>query len=57
VHCKNQTKFASVVERLLALHDQQMSEAPMRRVVEVEKQPRQSLASACASPLVRLKPD
>jgi hypothetical protein len=46
-----------VVERLLALHDQQMSEGPMRRVVEAGKQPRQFLASACASPLVRLKSD
>lgn len=27
---------APVIERLLALHDQQLSEAPMHRVVEAE---------------------
>lgn len=35
---------APVIERLLALHDQQLSEAPMHRVVEAEKQLRQFLA-------------
>jgi hypothetical protein len=44
---------APVIERLLALHDQQLSEAPMYRVVEAEKQLRHFLAGAGASPLVR----
>src|SRR5471032_2172342 len=35
---------APVIERLLALHDQQLSEAPTHRVVEAEKQLRQFLA-------------
>jgi len=48
---------APVIERLLALHDQQLSEAPMHRVVEAEKQLRQFLAGAGASPLVRPKSD
>jgi hypothetical protein len=44
---------ASVIERLLALHDQQLSEAPMHRVVDAEKQLRRFLAGTGASPLVR----
>ncbi|OTP80272.1 hypothetical protein PAMC26510_03185 [Caballeronia sordidicola] len=44
---------APVIERVLALHDQQLSEAPMHRVVEAEKQLRQYLAGESASPLVR----
>jgi hypothetical protein len=48
---------APVIERLLALHGQQLSEAPMHRVVEAEKQLRQFLAGAGASPLVRPRPD
>ena len=35
---------APVIERLLALHDQQLSEAPMHRVAEAGKQLRQFLA-------------
>jgi hypothetical protein len=46
---------APVIERLLALHDQQLSEAPMHRVVEAEQQLRQFLAGTDASPLVRPK--
>jgi hypothetical protein len=42
---------------LLALHDRQLSEAPMFRVVEAEKQLRQFLAGTDASPLVRQKSD
>ena len=45
-----------MIERLLALHDQQLSEAPMHRVVEAEKQLRQFLAGESASPLVRPNP-
>jgi len=45
------------IERLLALHDQQLSEAPMHRVVEAEKQLRRFLAGTDASPLVRTKLD
>jgi len=41
----------------LALHDQQLSEAPMHRVVEAEQQLRQFLAGTDASPLVRPKSD
>jgi hypothetical protein len=48
---------APVIERLLALHDQQLSEAPMHRVVEAEKQLRQFLAGTSVSPLVRPKSD
>src|SRR5476649_1169675 len=48
---------ARVIERLLALHDQQLSEAPMHRVVEAERRLRQFLAGADASPLVRPSPD
>jgi hypothetical protein len=48
---------APVIERLLALHDQQLIEAPMHRVVEAEKQLRQFLAGTGASPLVRPKSD
>jgi hypothetical protein len=48
---------APVIERLLALHDQQLSEAPMHRVAEAEKQLRQFLAGTGASPLVRRKSD
>jgi len=48
---------APVIERLLALHDWQLSEAPMHRVVEAEKQLRQFLAGTGASPLVRPKSD
>src|ERR1700693_4032742 len=44
---------APVIERVLALHDRQLSEAPMHRVVEAEKQLRQFLAGTGASPLVR----
>ena len=44
---------APVIERVLALHDQQLSEAPMYRIVEAEKQLRQFLAGASASPLNR----
>jgi hypothetical protein len=47
---------APVIERLLALHDQQLSEAPMHRR-EAEKQLRQFLAGTGASPLVRPSPD
>ncbi|HMC44808.1 MAG TPA: hypothetical protein VKJ77_05730 [Caballeronia sp.] len=48
---------APVIERLLTLHDRQLSEAPMHRVVEAENQLRQFLAGTGASPLVRLKSD
>ncbi|SAL73434.1 hypothetical protein AWB69_09005 [Caballeronia udeis] len=48
---------APVIGRLLALHDRQVSEAPMHRVVEAEKQLRQFLAGTSASPLVRPKSD
>ena len=48
---------APVIERLLALHDQQLSEVPMHRVVEAEKQLRQFLAGTGVSPLVRPKSD
>jgi hypothetical protein len=48
---------APVIERLLALHDQQLCEAPMRRVVKAEKQLRQLLAGAGVSPLVCPKSD
>jgi hypothetical protein len=48
---------APVIERLLALHDRQLSEAPMHRVVEAEKQLRQFLAGTGASPLVRPESD
>jgi hypothetical protein len=48
---------APVIERLLALHDQQLSEAPMHRVAEAEKQLRQFLAGTSISPLVRPKSD
>jgi hypothetical protein len=48
---------APVIERLLTLHDQQLSEAPMHRVVEAEKQLRQFLAGTGVSPLVRPKSD
>jgi len=48
---------APVIERLLALHDWQLSEAPMHRVAEAEKQLRQFLASTGVSPLVRPKSD
>jgi hypothetical protein len=44
-------------ERLLAPHDQQLSEVPMHRVVEAEKQLRQFLAGTGASPLVRPRSD
>ena len=46
---------APVIERLLALHDQQLSEAPMHRVAEAEKQLRQFLAGTSVSPLVHPK--
>ena len=49
------TQDAPAVERMLALHDQQLSEALMYRVVEAEKQLRQFIASTAASPLVRPK--
>jgi hypothetical protein len=48
---------APVIERLLALHDQQLSEAPMHRVAEAEKQLRQFLAGTGVSPLVPPKSD
>jgi hypothetical protein len=48
---------APVIERLLALHDQQLSEAPMHRVIEAEKQLHQFLTGTDASPLVRPKSD
>jgi hypothetical protein len=48
---------APVIGRLLALHDQQLSAAPMHRVVEAEKQLRQFLAGTSVSPLVRPKSD
>jgi len=48
---------APVIERLLALHDWQLSEAPMHRVVEAEKQLRQFIAGTGVSPLVRPKSD
>jgi hypothetical protein len=44
---------APVIERLLTLHDQQLSEAPMHRVVEAERQLRQFLAGTGVSPLLR----
>ena len=47
---------APVIERVLALHDQQLSEAPMHRVVAAEKRLRQFLAGESASPLVRPSP-
>jgi hypothetical protein len=46
-----------MIERLLALHDQQFSEAPMHRVVDAEKQLRQFPGGTGASPLVRPKSD
>lgn len=48
---------APAIERLLALHDQQLSQVPLYRVVEAEKQLRQFLAGNAASPLVRPKLD
>ena len=48
---------APVIERLLALHDQQLNDTPMHRVVEAEKQLRQFLAGTSVSPLVRPKSD
>ena len=48
---------APAIERLLALHDWQLSEAPMHRVAEAEKQLRQFLAGTDVSPLVRPKSD
>jgi hypothetical protein len=48
---------APVIERLLALHDQQLGEAPMHRVVEAEEQLRQFVAGTDVSPLVRPKSD
>jgi len=48
---------APVIGRLLALHDQQLSEAPMHRVVEAEKQLRQFLAGTGVSPLICPKSD
>lgn len=48
---------APVIERLLALHDSQLSEAPMHRVAEAEKQLRQFLAGTGVLPLVRPKSD
>ena len=48
---------APVIERLLALHDRQLSEAPMHRVAEAERQLRQFLAGTSVSPLVRQKSD
>ena len=45
------------IERVLALHDRQLSEAPMHRVVEAEKQLRQFLTGTGVSPLVRPKSD
>ncbi len=48
---------AAVLERLLTLEDQQLSQAPMHRVVEAEKELRQFLAGTGASPLVRSKMD
>jgi hypothetical protein len=44
---------APVIERLLALHDRQLSEAPMHRVVKAEQQLRQFLAGTGASPFIR----
>lgn len=46
---------APAIERLLTLHDRQLSEAPMHRVVEAEQQLRQFIASTAASPLARPK--
>jgi hypothetical protein len=48
---------APVIERLLALHDRQLSEAPMHRVVKAEQQLRQFLAGTGASPFVRRTSD
>jgi hypothetical protein len=48
---------APVIERLLALHDQQLCEAPMHRVVEAERRLRQFLTGTGASPLVRPSQD
>jgi hypothetical protein len=44
---------APLIERLLALHDRRLSEVPMHRVVEAEKQLRQFLGGTGASPLFR----
>ena len=44
---------APVIERLLALHDRQLSEAPMHRVVKAEQQLPQFLAGTGASPFIR----
>jgi hypothetical protein len=41
----------------LSLHDKQLAEAQLHRVVEAERQLRQFLAGAGASPLVRPKSD
>ncbi|WP_256701337.1 hypothetical protein [Caballeronia sordidicola] len=46
---------APAIERVLTLHDQQLNEAPMHRVVEAEKQLRQFIASTAASPLIPSK--
>jgi hypothetical protein len=43
-----------VIERLLALHDRQLADAPLFRVAEAEKQFREFLAGTGASPLSRL---
>ena len=58
--CANWTiseQDAPGIERVLAPHDQQLSEAPMHRAVEAEKQLRQFLVGTGASPLVRPKSD
>jgi hypothetical protein len=46
---------ALVIERLLALHDRQLADAPLFRVVEAEKQFRESLVGTGASPLIAPK--
>jgi hypothetical protein len=50
-------KDAPVIERLLALHDHQLADAPLFRVVEAEKQFREFLAGTGASLLIRPKQD
>ncbi|AME27435.1 hypothetical protein AXG89_26725 (plasmid) [Burkholderia sp. PAMC 26561] len=52
-----QEEDAPAIERLLLLHDRQLSEAPMHQVVKAEKQLRQFIAGTSASPLIRRKSD
>lgn len=48
---------APAIERVLALHDRQLSEAPMHRITEANKQLHRFVAGTDASPLVRPKAD